>query len=78
MTGGVRVRDPGLPTLLGCYLWADFYDGAIHALRADDDRAATGLQTPIIAAFGEDACGHVYVVSYRGPVSRIQDGQREP
>jgi hypothetical protein len=29
---------------------------------------------PGLAAFGEDACGHVYVVSTDGGVSRVQDG----
>ena len=81
VTGGVRVRDPGLPTLLGLYLWADFYAGDIHALFPARPRAAfrtTGLRTPLIASFGEDACGHVYVVSYDGPVYRIQDGALGP
>ena len=82
ITGGVRVRDPSLPTLRGLYLWADFYDGAIHALvpsrpQATADRD-TGLHTPNLAAFGEDACGHVYVASYNGPVFRIEDGALGP
>ena len=34
----------------------------------------TGLTRGSIAAFGEDACGHVYVVSLTGSVERIQDG----
>ena len=83
LTGGVVVRDPGLPTLAGRYLYADYYGGVIRSLalglpRATDDRP-TGLATvQNLAAFGEDACGHVYVVSNNGGVSRIQDGALGP
>ncbi len=47
--------------------------------RATDDRPtgiARGART--LAAFGEDACGHVYVVSIDGSVDRIQDGALGP
>ncbi len=81
MTGGVVVRDPGLPTLLGRYLYADFNDPSPSpeirslALGAPGaDPRATGLSGPNaanVAAFGEDACGHVYVVSLAGPVNRL-------
>jgi hypothetical protein len=80
VTGGVVVRDPGLPTLVGLYLFADFYDGAVHTLtptRPTTDRD-TGLRAANLAAFGEDACGHVYVVSLSGPVYRLQDGAIGP
>jgi glucose/arabinose dehydrogenase len=79
LTGGVVVRDPGLPSLVGRYVYADYYDGQVRSLvlarpRARDDRPA-GLPTvPRLVAFGEDACGHVYVVSTDGGVSRVQDG----
>jgi Glucose / Sorbosone dehydrogenase len=80
VTGGVVVRDPGLPTLDGRYIYADFYDGAVHTLtlaRPTTDRD-TGLDAPNLAAFGEDACGHIYVVSLSGPVYRLQDGAIGP
>jgi glucose/arabinose dehydrogenase len=79
VTGGVVVRDPGLPTLTGRYLYADYYRGVIRSLalglpRASDDRS-TGLPAvPNLASFDEDACGHVYVVSNTGGISRLQDG----
>jgi hypothetical protein len=79
VTGGVVVRDPGLRTLAGRYLYADYFNGAIRSLklglpRASDDRSA-GLPTvPNLVNFGEDACGHVYVVSVTGGISRLQDG----
>ena len=77
LTGGVVVRDPGLPSLLGRYIYADYFDGVISSItlpQADDNRA-TGIDTvPNLVAFGEDSCGHVYVVSAAGTVSRLQEG----
>jgi glucose/arabinose dehydrogenase len=78
LTGGVVVRDPGLPSLAGRYLYADYYDGEIRSLklglpRASDDRPA-GLPTVRnLVAFGEDAGGHLYLVSTDGSVDRVQD-----
>jgi hypothetical protein len=83
LTGGVVVRDPGLPSLVGRYLYADYYDGVIRSLtlalpRASDDRPA-GLPTVSnLAGFGEDACGHVHIVSNNGSVDRVQDGALGP
>jgi len=80
ITGGVVVRDPGLPTLVGRYVYADSYAGDIRSLvlgspSATDDRSAGLPHRDQIVAFGEDACGHVYVVSLTGgTVDRIQDG----
>jgi glucose/arabinose dehydrogenase len=68
ITGGVVVRDPELPSLVGRYLYADFFAGVIHSLHLDlpsatDDRIETDL-SPVkqLVAFNEDAAGHVYVV----------------
>ena len=41
-----------------------------HAARRDGD-VDTGLDVPALSSFGEDSCGHVYVTSLNGPVSRI-------
>jgi len=80
VTGGVVVRDPGLPTLLGRYLYADYFGQRLRSLapgtagggdRAEDD--LSGAQATNVGAFGEDACGHVYVVSLNGNVSRLAD-----
>jgi hypothetical protein len=83
ITGGVVVRDPGLPTLAGRYLYADSYTGDLRSLvlgtpRATGDRAV-GLHRDQVVAFAEDACGHVYVVSLTGgTVDRLQDGAIGP
>jgi hypothetical protein len=77
VTGGYVVRDPGLPTLLGRYVYVDFYTGDIRSFAPADARttdAPTGLTQTSVASFGEDACGHLYVASLEGTVQRIQDG----
>jgi hypothetical protein len=80
VAGGVVVHDPGLPSLLGRYLYADTYEGIVRSLipgfpAARDAKPVAGLeQRSAIVAFGEDACGHVYVVSLAGRVDRIQEG----
>jgi glucose/arabinose dehydrogenase len=80
VTGGYVVRDPGLPTLLGRYVYADAYDGQVRSFSpaspGPTDAAVASLAVRnTLVSFGEDACGHVYVVSIdRGSVERIQDG----
>jgi hypothetical protein len=76
VTGGYVVRDPGLPTLLGSYVYADAYDGQVRSHSPAGDAAVSSLAPRnTLVSFGEDACGHVYVVSIdRGSVERIQDG----
>jgi glucose/arabinose dehydrogenase len=80
ITGGVVVRDPGLPTLRGRYLHGDHCASAIRSVRpgrpSTDGR--TGLSVAQLVSFGEDACGRVYTVSIAGPVSRIRDGTGTP
>jgi Glucose / Sorbosone dehydrogenase len=74
--GGLVVRDPGLPTLSGRYLYGDNCNAALwsRTLGANDG-AETGLTVSGLSSFGTDSCGHVFVAS-RGSdaVYRIQDG----
>jgi glucose/arabinose dehydrogenase len=78
VTGGFVVRDPGLPTLRGRYLYADAFAGQVRSLvlgrPATGDRPEAGLQRAQLVSFAEDACGRLYVVSLAGTVDRIQDG----
>ena len=75
ITGGYVVRDPGLPTLAGRYLYGDFCRPAIQSASANGrPGTATGLSVNRLGSFGEDACGRLYTVSLSGPVSRIHDG----
>jgi hypothetical protein len=80
ITGGYVVRDPGLPTLVGRYVYGDF---CAEALRSVDlahpaSDAPIGVGVPSLSSFGEDACGRLLVVSLRGPVSRLVDGALSP
>ena len=75
VTGGVVVRDPGLPSLAGSYLYGDFCKGQIRSFRiaggkASGDRSL-GLDVPSLSSFGEDARGRVYATSLNGPVYRL-------
>jgi glucose/arabinose dehydrogenase len=78
VAGGVVVRDPSLPTLVGRYLFADTYEGQVRSLvlgrPATDVRDEALPPRTLLAAFGEDACGRVYVVALSGTVDRIADG----
>jgi hypothetical protein len=81
--GGFVVRDSGVPSLLGRYVFGDLSKGTVMSavvgagggsdLRAEPDLPVSGA-----SSFGEDGCGHVYVASLDGPVSRIQDGAVSP
>jgi glucose/arabinose dehydrogenase len=77
--GGYVVRDAGLPTLAGRYLYGDYVHSAMHALtpttKADGE---AGLDSDSLTALGEDACGRLYAASHNGPVSRIVDGTPSP
>jgi Glucose / Sorbosone dehydrogenase len=76
IVGGYVVRDPGLPTLSGRYLYGDNCDERLwSAALGSGGGVETTLQVSGLSSFGEDSCGHIYVAS-RGSdaVYRIQDG----
>ncbi|MDA0174189.1 PQQ-dependent sugar dehydrogenase [Solirubrobacter taibaiensis] len=76
ITGGYVVRDPGLPTLAGRYVYGDFCAPALRSVdlaNAASD-ASLGINVPNLSSFGEDACGRLFVVSLDGPVYRLIDG----
>jgi glucose/arabinose dehydrogenase len=79
IVGGYVVRDPGLPTLSGRYLYGDAALGSLRSvvLPNADDRAEP-LPISALSSFGQDACGRVYAASLSGPVYRIQDGAPTP
>lgn len=82
ITGGHVVRDPGLPSLLGRYVFADYCDGVIRSIvpstGAGDTPVGIDVQDFTLTAFGEDACGRLYVVQLSGAVSRVVDGAASP
>ena len=75
ITGGVVVRDRGLPALRGRYLFGDVCRGRVESARLGPGRArsqrTTRLRVPNLVSFGEDARGRVYAVSLTGPVYRL-------
>ena len=82
ITGGYVVRDPGLPSLLGHYVYADYCDGVIRSVvpSTGTGDAPTGLDVAdfTLSSFGEDACGRIYVAQLSGAVSRLVDGTASP
>jgi glucose/arabinose dehydrogenase len=76
IVGGYVVRDPGLPTLAGRYLYGDNCSAPLRSVALADagSDAPTGVSVSGLSSFGEDACGHLFAASLTGPVYRIQDG----
>jgi glucose/arabinose dehydrogenase len=75
VTGGVVVRDPGLPQLAGRYVYGDFCGGDVRSFRigggnATDDRSL-GLRVSSLSSFGVDAKRRVYLTSLSGTVYRL-------
>jgi glucose/arabinose dehydrogenase len=76
VTGGYVVRDDGLPSLRGRYLYGDYCVGQLRSFTADpfgngDDDRELGVEVPSLSSFGEDRDGHVYALSASGPVYRL-------
>jgi hypothetical protein len=79
IVGGYVVRDPGLPTLNGRYLYGDNCNTNLwSAALGAGGGVVTGLQVSRLTSFGEDGCGRLYAASHAGPVYRIQDGAPTP
>jgi glucose/arabinose dehydrogenase len=78
VTGGVVARDPALPALHGAYLFSDFCDGTLRALRpaADGTLVATdlGVAGERVVGFATDAAGRVLVLDLDGRVLRLVAG----
>jgi len=57
--GGFVVRDPGLPSLAGRYLYGDNCASGLESVRlgTPGGPVATGLSVTALTTFGEDACG---------------------
>lgn len=74
--GGLVVRDPRLPDLVGRYLFGDFCLGRITALMLDEAGAVArsddlGLDVPQLTSFGVDGAGRIYVTALTGEVYRL-------
>jgi glucose/arabinose dehydrogenase len=76
VTGGVVYRGSAIPALAGAYLFTDFCDGRLRAIRAAggqtvDERTFEDVSGDSVVSFGVDADGEVYVVSLNGPIYRL-------
>ena len=79
--GGVVVRDPNLTDLAGRYVYGDncqpqMRSAVLAKPRATDDKAL-GVSIDGLSGIGEDSCGHVYLSSLGGSISRL-DGDAPP
>jgi glucose/arabinose dehydrogenase len=67
VTGGYIIRDPGLRSLAGRYVYGDYCAGKLFTVvlrpgRATGNRAlGLSVRENSLTSFGEDAAGHVYV-----------------
>jgi glucose/arabinose dehydrogenase len=75
ITGGVVYRGTGVPGLAGAYLFTDYCESTIRAIRVADgalaDERVFEAEGANLVSFGEDAAGEVYVLSLDGPIYRL-------
>jgi glucose/arabinose dehydrogenase len=77
--GGYVIRDSALPGLRGRYIYADnltslgeqIYTAVLGPAGASGN-APLGPTASFLASFGQDACGHIYIATLGGTVSRLQ------
>jgi hypothetical protein len=79
VSGGYVIRDSALPSLQGRYIYADTFDAlggeirtAVLAPGGASGDAPLGITASGVSSFGQDACGHIYVATLGGSVSRLQ------
>jgi glucose/arabinose dehydrogenase len=73
VTGGVVYRGSAVPALVGAFLFTDYCDGRLRAIRAAggqtvDERTFDDVSGASLVSFGTDAAGEVYVLSLDGPI----------
>jgi glucose/arabinose dehydrogenase len=78
ITGGYVIRDPGLPSFQGDYVYGDYCTGSLRVAHlqlpaATNDRSVNA-NVPSLSSFGEDSAGCVYALSLSGPVFRLVEG----
>jgi glucose/arabinose dehydrogenase len=78
VTGGFVYQGSAIKALIGSYLFADFCEGRLTALRLEGGAVAEastlGPVVPNLSSFGEDAQGELYVLSLSGEVFRLSPG----
>jgi glucose/arabinose dehydrogenase len=78
IAGGYVVRDPGLPTLEGDYVFSDLCDNKIRAIEVPSGASIGGLGVSLDSpvGFGEGVDGQIYVADLTGPVYRLEETAR--
>jgi glucose/arabinose dehydrogenase len=73
--GGYVARHSSLGSLVGRYLYADYYDGIVHSLALSfttPDDSLTGFTSDQLGSFGQDSSGRLYAVDQNeGQVLRL-------
>ena len=74
--GGYVYRGLRIEELQGAYLFTDYCDGRLRAIRVSggqtvDERMFDDLEGSELVSFGTDAAGEVYVVSLEGTIFRL-------
>jgi hypothetical protein len=72
--GGYVVRDAGLGSLYGRYIYGDSCSTEVRSLVLSEPKTSDRSESiPVenLFSFGEDACGRLYTVSGNGTVSRL-------
>lgn len=76
VTGGYVYRGPGVPELVGKYIYADFGSGRIWALEYDGVNPAVNNQlidtSLLIASFGVDQNQELYICAFDGKIYRFK------
>jgi glucose/arabinose dehydrogenase len=76
--GGDVYRGSAIPALDGDYVFADFCEGTLQALRLQPDGSVThqplGVSLPNVSSFGTGPDGELYVTSLDGGVYRFTRG----
>jgi glucose/arabinose dehydrogenase len=77
--GGFVYRGTRIPGLAGAFVFGDFCDGRLMALRQRGgkvrERGALGPAVAQLSSFGQDGNGELYVLSLAGTVYRIVPGK---
>ncbi len=80
ITGGYVYHGSRLPELQGAYIYGDFDNGRIWALRHDGQKVISHRElvdtTLKIASFGEDQSGELFIVDYNGTLQRLVPNPR--
>jgi glucose/arabinose dehydrogenase len=75
VTGGVVYRGSAIPGLAGAYLFSDYCQGDVRALRVRDGQVTEerrfDAHVDQLVAFAEDADGEVYALSLLGGIYRL-------